>query len=134
MLGRLNHPCVVALIGVSIQPLCIVLELSPLGSLYSILEKAIEKLESEKFQPSIETAQDVRKPIFDRYLTYKIIYQVKKFTSKLNNTFVTTFKCLQCLWFVSPFCMHLCHHAQLMGSRQKKFSCPKKILPFVNGP
>ena len=78
VLGRLNHPCVVALVGVSIQPLCIVLELSPLGSLYSILEKEMAKLESEKFQQSIQAAHDVRKPIFDRYLTYKIVYQVRE--------------------------------------------------------
>ena len=76
MLGRLNHPCVVSLVGVSIQPLCIVLELSPLGSLYSILEKEMAKFESEKFQQSGQSTHDVRKPIFDRDLTYKIVYQV----------------------------------------------------------
>ena len=76
MLGRLNHPCVVSLVGVSIQPLCIVLELSPLGSLYSILEKEMAKFESEKFQQNGQSTHDVRKPIFDRDLTYKIVYQV----------------------------------------------------------
>ena len=76
MLGRLNHPCVVSLVGVSTQPLCIVLELSPLGSLYSILEREMAKQNSEKFQQSGQSTHDVRKPVFDRDLTYKIIYQV----------------------------------------------------------
>ncbi|XP_028406855.1 leucine-rich repeat serine/threonine-protein kinase 1-like [Dendronephthya gigantea] len=76
VLGRLNHPCVVALIGVCIQPMCIVLELSPLGSLFSILEKEMSKMKAERFQRGCQTAHDVRKPIFDRYLTYKIVYQV----------------------------------------------------------
>lgn len=79
MLGRLNHPCVVSLVGVSIQPLCIVLELSPLGSLYSILEKEVMKLESGKFRETGQSnTHDVRKPIFDRDLSYKIVYQVKR--------------------------------------------------------
>jgi hypothetical protein len=53
-----------------------VLELSPLGSLFSILDKEMMKQESEKFQESGQSTRDIRKPIFDRDLTYKIIYQV----------------------------------------------------------
>ncbi|XP_077420975.1 leucine-rich repeat serine/threonine-protein kinase 1 [Vanacampus margaritifer] len=37
-LHSLQHPCVVALVGVSIHPLCLALELAPLGSLSGVLE------------------------------------------------------------------------------------------------
>lgn len=40
-LHALQHPCIVALIGISIHPLCFALELAPLGSLNTVLsEKA----------------------------------------------------------------------------------------------
>ena len=107
MLGRLNHPCVVALVGVSTQPLCIVLKLSPLGSLFSILEKEVAKLESEKFQHSgRQSTHDVRKPIFDRDLTYKIVYQVMYSTfgvQILPLGFVKIFEGTHCLNFPQTF-------------------------------
>uniref|UniRef100_A0AAY4E7H3 non-specific serine/threonine protein kinase n=1 Tax=Denticeps clupeoides TaxID=299321 RepID=A0AAY4E7H3_9TELE len=37
MLHSLQHPCVVALVGISIHPLCFALELAPLGSLNTVL-------------------------------------------------------------------------------------------------
>lgn len=58
------------------QPLSIVLELSPVGSLYSILEAELKKHEAAKFQKDSQVSIDVRKTIFDRDLTYKILYQV----------------------------------------------------------
>lgn len=37
MLHTLQHPCIVALLGISIHPLCFALELAPLGSLNTVL-------------------------------------------------------------------------------------------------
>ena len=39
MLHSLQHPCIVALVGISIHPLCFALQLAPLGSLNTILEE-----------------------------------------------------------------------------------------------
>lgn len=39
MLHTLQHPCIVALLGISIHPLCFALQLAPLGSLNSVLEE-----------------------------------------------------------------------------------------------
>lgn len=38
-LHTLQHPCIVALLGISIHPLCFALQLAPLGSLNSVLEE-----------------------------------------------------------------------------------------------
>lgn len=38
MLHTLQHPCIVALLGISIHPLCFALQLAPLGSLNTVLE------------------------------------------------------------------------------------------------
>ncbi|XP_035387696.1 leucine-rich repeat serine/threonine-protein kinase 1 isoform X1 [Electrophorus electricus] len=39
MLHTLQHPCIVALVGISIHPLCFALQLAPLGSLNTVLEE-----------------------------------------------------------------------------------------------
>lgn len=39
MLHTLQHPCIVALLGISIHPLCFALQLAPLGSLNTVLEE-----------------------------------------------------------------------------------------------
>ncbi|XP_064192700.1 leucine-rich repeat serine/threonine-protein kinase 1 isoform X1 [Anguilla rostrata] len=39
MLHSLQHPCIVALLGISVHPLCFVLQLAPLGSLNTVLEE-----------------------------------------------------------------------------------------------
>lgn len=39
MLHALQHPCIVALIGISIHPLCFALELAPLSSLNTVLSE-----------------------------------------------------------------------------------------------
>lgn len=43
MLHSLQHPCIVPLVGISIHPLCLALQLAPLGSLNIVLQ---EKLKS----------------------------------------------------------------------------------------
>lgn len=48
MLHSLQHPCIVALLGISIHPLGFALQLAPLGSLNSVLE---EHSRGEGFKP-----------------------------------------------------------------------------------
>ncbi|XP_061613512.1 leucine-rich repeat serine/threonine-protein kinase 1 isoform X4 [Phyllopteryx taeniolatus] len=60
-LHSLRHPCVVALVGVSIHPLRLALELAPLGSLNNVLE---EKRQGGGYVP------------LGHMITYKMAYQV----------------------------------------------------------
>lgn len=48
MLHSLQHPCIVALVGISIHPLCFALQLAPLGSLNTILEERAKGLNHTK--------------------------------------------------------------------------------------
>ena len=47
-----------------------------MGSLFSILETELAKREEARFQKDSQMSIDVRKTIFERDLTYKIVYQV----------------------------------------------------------
>jgi len=46
VLATLNHPNIVALLGVSIRPMCMVIELAPMGSLFGILDKKLEQIKT----------------------------------------------------------------------------------------
>uniref|UniRef100_A0A8C1G8M5 non-specific serine/threonine protein kinase n=1 Tax=Cyprinus carpio TaxID=7962 RepID=A0A8C1G8M5_CYPCA len=59
MLHSLQHPCIVALVGISIHPLCFALQLAPLGSLNTILEER-----AKGFVP------------LGHMLTFKVAYQI----------------------------------------------------------
>ncbi|XP_068457694.1 leucine-rich repeat serine/threonine-protein kinase 1 isoform X2 [Clinocottus analis] len=61
MLRSLQHPCIVALVGISIHPLCFALQLAPLGSLNTVLE---EKRKGAGFMP------------LGHMLTFRVAYQV----------------------------------------------------------
>ncbi|XP_065404615.1 leucine-rich repeat serine/threonine-protein kinase 1 isoform X1 [Macaca fascicularis] len=61
MLHALQHPCIVALIGISIHPLCFALELAPLSSLNTVLS---------------ENARDSSFIPLGHMLTQKIAYQI----------------------------------------------------------
>ncbi|KAI4891039.1 hypothetical protein NFI96_008634 [Prochilodus magdalenae] len=61
MLHTLQHPCIVALMGISIHPLCFALELAPLGSLNTVLE---ERSKGSQFMP------------LGHMLTFKAAYQI----------------------------------------------------------
>ncbi|XP_049321416.1 leucine-rich repeat serine/threonine-protein kinase 1 isoform X2 [Astyanax mexicanus] len=61
MLHTLQHPCIVALVGISIHPLCFALELAPLGSLNTVLE---ERSKGSQFLP------------LGHMLTFKAAYQI----------------------------------------------------------
>ncbi|XP_013855983.1 leucine-rich repeat serine/threonine-protein kinase 1, partial [Austrofundulus limnaeus] len=63
MLHSLRHPCVVSLVGISIHPLCLALQLAPLGSLNIVLEEK-QKDSGCSYVP------------LGHMLTFKISYQV----------------------------------------------------------
>ena len=46
VLAQLSHPNIVALLGVSIRPMCMVIELAPMGSLFGNLDKRLEEIKT----------------------------------------------------------------------------------------
>ncbi|XP_067017125.1 leucine-rich repeat serine/threonine-protein kinase 1-like isoform X3 [Acropora muricata] len=74
VLCRLRHPCVVCLLGVSLHPLCFVLELAPLGSLASVIDELSAKREERANQYSNFSGN--RASILGRQVSYKIAFQV----------------------------------------------------------
>jgi len=46
VLAQLSHPYVVSLLGVSIRPMCMVIEYAPMGSLFGILDKKVEQFKA----------------------------------------------------------------------------------------
>uniref|UniRef100_A0A3P8RJX0 non-specific serine/threonine protein kinase n=1 Tax=Amphiprion percula TaxID=161767 RepID=A0A3P8RJX0_AMPPE len=63
MLHSLQHPCIVSLVGISIHPLCLALQLAPLGSLNTVLEEK-HKRKSSMYMP------------LGHMLTFKVAYQI----------------------------------------------------------
>lgn len=71
---RLNHPCVVRLLAVSLHPLCFVLELAPYGSLATVLDELSSKREALESEGTLVSR--AREAILGRELSYKIAFQV----------------------------------------------------------
>lgn len=71
---RLNHPCVVRLLAVSLYPLCFVLELAPYGSLATVLDELSSKREALESEGTVVSR--AREAILGRELSYKIAFQV----------------------------------------------------------
>ena len=46
VLAQLSHPNIVSLLGVSLRPMCLVIELAPMGSLFSILDHKLEAIKA----------------------------------------------------------------------------------------
>lgn len=46
VLAQLNHPNIVSLLGVSIRPMCMVIEYAPMGSLFGVLDKKVEQFKA----------------------------------------------------------------------------------------
>eukprot|EP00731_Ephydatia_muelleri_P005646 Em0002g1822a len=75
VLAQLSHPNIVALLGVSIRPMCIVLEFAPMGSLFGVLEKKVEQLK-EKQVDSASTILRMPGGVLGHVMTTKIAMQV----------------------------------------------------------
>jgi len=73
--SRLQHPCIVALVGVAFSPrLMMALELAPLGSLRSVLDQhGSDRPVFNKYAAVVERLA----PVFDKLLTFKFVHQVK---------------------------------------------------------
>ena len=46
ILAQLSHPNIMSLLGVSLRPMCLVMELAPMGSLFSILDHKLEAIKT----------------------------------------------------------------------------------------
>ncbi|XP_077988443.1 leucine-rich repeat serine/threonine-protein kinase 1-like [Glandiceps talaboti] len=72
LLCKLNHPCIVKLVGISLQPMCFALELAPMGSLQNILQEASMSRQQDLVRGSVYGT------LLDQVLTFKIALQVAK--------------------------------------------------------
>ena len=76
MLAQLSHPNIVALLGVSIRPMCMVIEYAPMGSLFGTLDKRVEHIKQEQAD---RASVLLRMPggVLGREITTKIALQVR---------------------------------------------------------
>ncbi|XP_022111025.1 leucine-rich repeat serine/threonine-protein kinase 1-like isoform X2 [Acanthaster planci] len=79
-MSKLQHPCIIRLIGISIQHLCFAMELAPLGDLASHLKREIENQ-----RESFAVNGKVYRTILDRVLTFKIALQIAHGVSYLHS-------------------------------------------------
>ncbi|WAR00447.1 LRRK1-like protein [Mya arenaria] len=74
--SRLQHPCIIALVGMAFSPhLMMALELAPLGSLRSVLDR--EVVERPVFN-KYSDRRELQKPLFHKWLIFKFVYQISK--------------------------------------------------------
>lgn len=86
VLKLLKHSCVVRLIGVQLHPIAFALELAPLGSLFDIMEKRLEKLHGI-------ASNCLHGPVFGHMLTQRVLMQVRICFSLFAHVI-----CLPCFW------------------------------------
>lgn len=77
VLAQLDHPNIVALLGVSLRPLCMALEFAPQGSLFDVLEAEVEGLKQEQADV-IQVSPVLRMPggVLGHVMTTKVALQV----------------------------------------------------------
>ena len=103
VLAQLSHPNIVALLGVSIRPMCIVLEFAPMGSLFGVLEKKVEQLK-EKQVDSASTILRMPGGVLGHVMTTKIAMQVCGVCVCVCVCGV----CVLCVWCVWCVCVCVC--------------------------
>uniref|UniRef100_A0A671SI20 non-specific serine/threonine protein kinase n=1 Tax=Sinocyclocheilus anshuiensis TaxID=1608454 RepID=A0A671SI20_9TELE len=148
MLHSLQHPCIVALVGISIHPLCFALQLAPLGSLNTILEeRGTPGYQAPEIRPGIVYDEKVDMFSYGMVL-YELLsgrrpcmgqhqLQIAKKLSKglrpaLGSPEEVQFHCLQTLmqecWDTKPEKRPLA--APLMRQMQEpSFACLRYLLP-----
>lgn len=102
VLSHLKHPCVVGLVGVSLRPLCLVMELAPKKSLNSVLDEKVHekrKKASSSHHGSFVMSTRIDGVVLGNDLTYRIAYQVILLLLSLTVKFLTLF----CVWMVRLF-------------------------------
>eukprot|EP00731_Ephydatia_muelleri_P016582 Em0009g1006a len=75
VLAELSHPNIVSLLGVSLRPMCIVIEFAPLGSLFGILDKRIDVIKSSQADAAI-TVPRMPGGVLGHMMSTKIALQV----------------------------------------------------------
>ena len=76
VLARLSHPYVVALLGVSVRPMCIALEFAPLGNLLGVLEARVEELKKAQGDLSLQTVLRMPGGVLGHIMSTKVAAQV----------------------------------------------------------
>ena len=76
VLSQLYHPNIVALLGVSLHPMCIVLEFAPKGSLFGILDKRIEAVKASQADAA-STVPRMPGGVLGHMMTLKVALQVR---------------------------------------------------------
>ena len=77
VLAELSHPNIVSLLGVSLRPMCIVLEFAPLGSLFGILDKRIEAIKASQADAAI-TVPRMPGGVLGHMMSWKVALQVRR--------------------------------------------------------
>lgn len=85
VLAQLSHPNIVALLGVSIRPMCMVIEFAPMGSLFGTLDKTVEQIKQDQAD---RASVILRMPggVLGREITMKIALQVRWYAIKFHCT------------------------------------------------
>ena len=79
MLATLNYPYVVNVLGVSVKPLLLVLELAQLGSLHSILSGRLDSIQKEQnIEAGMEVTPDMPGGVLGHEMTTKVALQVSQ--------------------------------------------------------
>ncbi|XP_019852360.1 PREDICTED: leucine-rich repeat serine/threonine-protein kinase 1-like [Amphimedon queenslandica] len=83
VLAQLSHPNIVSILGVSLRPMCIALELAPMGSLFGILDKKLEAIKTA--QADLPTA-NIKMPggVLGHQISARIALQVALATRYLH--------------------------------------------------
>ena len=76
LMSKLQHPCIVSLLGVCAPSLCYMLELSPIGSLREVLKKAVRDRETGSADDEALPLGGKRTCVLGRLLSYRILFQV----------------------------------------------------------
>ena len=93
VLAQLSHPNIMSLLGVSLRPMCLVMELAPMGSLFSILD---HKLEAIKTAHADLPSANLRMPggVLGHEISARIALQVNRgFTLGYDYSFLSYVGC-----------------------------------------
>ncbi|XP_067665270.1 leucine-rich repeat serine/threonine-protein kinase 1-like isoform X1 [Haliotis asinina] len=131
VLSKLQHPCIVSFLGLSLQPyLYITMELAELGSLRHVLDMEVAKLHFNKFQDKNKTYPS----ILSKDITYKIIYQVAKGLEYLHQHSITYRDLKSDNVLICSLDVTDTHNVKLSDYGISKFATSQGLSGFVGTP
>ncbi|XP_071114811.1 leucine-rich repeat serine/threonine-protein kinase 1-like [Haliotis cracherodii] len=131
VLSKLQHPCIVSFLGLSLQPyLYITMELAKLGSLRNVLDKEVAQLSFNKFQDKNKTYSSV----LSKDITYKIIYQVAKGLEYLHQHSISYRDLKSDNVLVCSLDVTARHNVKLSDYGISKFATSQGLSGFVGTP